>query len=205
MSKTVVLPVGDPEYTLSVTMSDQDIFRAVNATRPIAVLVSQNDDTEDIPLELTTSYRTIANERLGLGVRVAVLSVLTGRNLDPSLPVPFGDVAGGGVALDPTGGIIEGPGGYLLNYLEDTEFDAATGFVRDATPPPPIQPSSSFYLCDTVDCLWWSNVSGWTSEFVGASVFTFASSRVMVDELNNLGLDQWDDNANRVRYAWLPA
>ena len=204
MSKTVVLPVGDPEYTLSVTMSDQDIFRAVNATRPIAVLVSQNDDTDDIPLEHGSSYRTVANERLGLGVRVAVLSVLTGRNLDPSLPVPFGDVAGGGVALDPTGGIIEGPGGYLLNYLEDTEFDAAAGFVRDATPPTPIQPSSSFHLYDTVADMWWNNTYGWVSDFHQASSFVFSTPRAMIDELSNMSLAQYDVDVGRVRYAWMP-
>lgn len=132
MSRTVVVPTGDDlEYYLAVTVDEAAMVRAVRAVNPAVALANTVTPSESLRrAELDGHCAVLARD-------VAVLSILTGRNLRQDLVIPWGGVSEGGQPINSPTWADRGYGELIPNhpdlfsFLEDSEYDPEPGFVRD--------------------------------------------------------------------------
>ena len=134
MSKTIVIPVGEPEHMLEVVLSDTELVRIVMDTMSArgGAIVPANPDVSPVPL--TNRFSGMERD-FHLATAVARLMALTGRNLrDPDAGVPFGHVREGQPRAntmttnrDSSRPIRGRPS--LLSFLEDEEPDTGERYL----------------------------------------------------------------------------
>ena len=124
---TIVVPVGDPEHMLEVTITDEHLSDFVSSLvrSDFCRLIPDNPDVDPIPLD----GRLCGMGRdFHLAATVALLSMLTGRNLRPETVIPFGFTRSGGCPRQTTGTSREMSRSVrdhdnLLDFLDDVEPD----------------------------------------------------------------------------------
>jgi len=134
MSKTIVIPVGEPEHMLEVVLTDNELVRIVldTMTARWGAIVPANPGAS--PVSLSRGYSGMERD-FHLAMAVARLMALTGRNLrDPDAGVPFGHVRGGQPRANTMTTNRDSsrpiPGrSSLLSFLEDEEPDTGERYI----------------------------------------------------------------------------
>ena len=134
MSKTIVIPVGEPEHMLEVVLTDNELVRIVldTMTARWGAIVPANPGAS--PVSLSRGYSGMERD-FHLAMAVARLMALTGRNLrDPDAGVPFGHVRGGQPRANTMTTNRDSsrpiPGrSSLLSFLEDEEPDTDERYI----------------------------------------------------------------------------
>jgi hypothetical protein len=141
MSKTIIVPVGEPETLLYVTVEDQNLLNAaVNSGSTAGLLRGE----ERVPLRARYGQLSVDGFDGSLARTVGTLSILTGRNLRPDRPVPWGSVLGDGRlslntrADEVLGGSLHPEGWDVFDFLESTEADPCERYVLDVPTPPAV-------------------------------------------------------------------
>lgn len=151
MSKTIIVPVGEPETLLYVTVEDQNLLNAaVNSGSTAGLLRGE----ERVPLRARYADGLVGQLSVdgfdgSLARTVGTLSILTGRNLRPDRPVPWGSVLGDGRlslntrADEMLGGSLHPEGWDVFDFLESTEADPCERYVLDVPSPPAVSTAST--------------------------------------------------------------
>jgi len=136
MSKTIVIPVGEPEHMLEVVLTDNELVRIVLDTMSArwGAIVPANPGA--LPVPLSRGYSGMERD-FHLAMAVARLMALTGRNLrDPDAGVPFGHVRAGQPRANTMTTNRDSsrpiPGrSSLLSFLEDEEPDTGERYITN--------------------------------------------------------------------------
>lgn len=195
MSKTIIVPVGEPETLLYVTVEDQNLLNAaVNSGSTAGLLRGE----ERVPLRARYADGLVGQLSVdgfdgSLARTVGTLSILTGRNLRPDRPVPWGSVLGDGRlslntrADEMLGGSLHPEGWDVFDFLESTEADPCERYVLDVPTPPAVASTrqtrwnvcaynarTRSYWCEDLD-----GDGGWFSEGLEDAVTFFLTAEEM--------------------------
>lgn len=201
MSKTIIVPVGEPETLLYVTVEDRNLLdAAVNSGSTAGLLRGE----ERVPLRARYGQLSVDGFDGSLARTVGTLSILTGRNLRPDRPVPWGSVLGDGRlslntrADEMLGGSLHPEGWDVFDFLESTEADPCERYVLDVPTPPAVASTrqthwrnvvaynirAGSYWCDAV--FGDEGDGGWHSDTpTDATVFYLTAEEMCQHDLND--------------------